>query len=367
MLRELSTLLRESVRDSDTVARIGGDEFALLLVGCPLAKAIQIADNVAKAIMEHRFVWRDRIFQVGVSSGLVEVSRESGTVEDVIGAADSACYVAKRSGAGSVHVYSARDEAAARQRGEIHWLQRLQTALRDGQFELHVQPIMAADGRAEGGPAIEVFLRLAVEGGRLALPGEFMDAAERYRLMSLLDRWVVQTALTAVATGRLVLPAGRSVAINVSGQTLGDATFLEFVVEALDRTGVHPDQVCFEVTEASVVANLDHARRFVAVLHGMGCQFALDDFGNGVGAFASLKSLGIDYLKIDGTFIRNLARDPVSQAMVAAMVKLASTLKFRIIAEQVEDVTALEAARRMGIDFVQGYAIGRPEPMRKAA
>ncbi len=367
LLRELSTLLRESVRDSDTVARIGGDEFALLLVGCPLEKAIQIADDVAKAIMDHRFVWRDRIFQVGVSSGLVEVSRESGTVEDVIGAADSACYVAKRSGAGSVHVYSARDEAAARQRGEIHWLQRLQTALRDGQFELHVQPIMAADGRAEGGPALEVFLRLAVEGGRLALPGEFMDAAERYRLMSLLDRWVVQTALTAVAAGRLVLPAGRSVAINVSGQTLGDATFLEFVVEALDRTGVHPDQVCFEVTEASVVANLDHARRFVAVLHGMGCQFALDDFGNGVGAFASLKSLGIDYLKIDGTFIRNLARDPVSQAMVAAMVKLASTLKFRIIAEQVEDVTALEAARRMGIDFVQGYAIGRPEPMRKAA
>jgi diguanylate cyclase (GGDEF)-like protein/PAS domain S-box-containing protein len=367
LLRELSTLLRESVRDSDTVARIGGDEFALLLVGCPLEKATQIASNLARAIMEHRFVWKDRIFQVGVSSGLVEVSRESGTLEDVMGAADSACYVAKRSGAGSVHVYSARDEAAARQRGEIHWLQRLQNALRDGHFELHVQPILAAGPETADGPALEVFLRLAEEGGKLAFPGEFMDAAERYRLMSLLDRWVVQDALSAVAAGRLSLPPGRSLAINVSGQTLGDAGFLEYVVDVLDRTGIHPDQLCFEVTESSVVANLDHARRFVAVLHGMGCSFALDDFGNGVGAFANLKTLGIDYLKIDGSFIRNLARDPVSQAMVSAMVKLSRTLNFRIIAEQVEDTTALEAARRMGIDFVQGYAIGRPEPLRKAA
>ena len=367
LLRELSTLLRESVRDSDTVARVGGDEFALLLVGCPLEKATQIAENIGRAIMEHRFVWKDRIFQVGVSSGLVEVSRESGTLEDVIGAADSACYVAKRAGAGSVHVYSARDEAAARQRGEIHWLQRLQNALRDGQFELHVQPIQPADPSTVDGPSVEVFLRLAEEGGRLALPGEFMDAAERYRLMSMLDRWVVQAALTAVANGRLPLAAGRSLAINVSGQTLGDAAFLEYVVDVLDRTGVHADQVCFEVTESSVVANLEHARRFVAVLHGMGCSFALDDFGNGVGAFANLKSLGIDYLKIDGNFIRNLARDPVSQAMVNAMVKLARTLGFRIIAEQVEDASALEAARRMGIDFVQGYAIGRPEPLRKVA
>jgi diguanylate cyclase (GGDEF)-like protein len=366
LLRELSTLLRESVRDSDTVARIGGDEFALLLVGCPLEKATQIAGNLARAIMEHRFVWKDRIFEVGVSSGLVEVSRESGTLEDVMGAADSACYVAKRSGAGSVHVYSARDEAAARQRGEIHWLQRLQNALRDGRFELHVQPILAAGPETADGPALEVFLRLAEEGGKLAFPGEFMDAAERYRLMSLLDRWVVQDALTALAAGRLSLPPGRSLAINVSGQTLGDAGFLEYVVDVLDRTGIHPDQLCFEVTESSVVANLDHARRFVAVLHGIGCRFALDDFGNGVGAFANLKTLGIDYLKIDGSFIRNLARDPVSQAMVSAMVKLARTLNFRIIAEQVEDATALEAARRMGIDFVQGYAIGRPEPLRKA-
>ena len=227
LLRELSTLLRESVRDSDTVARVGGDEFALLLVGCPLEKATQIAENIGRAIMEHRFVWKDRIFQVGVSSGLVEVSRESGTLEDVIGAADSACYVAKRAGAGSVHVYSARDEAAARQRGEIHWLQRLKNALRDGQFELHVQPIQPADAATADGPAVEVVLRLAEEGGRLALPGEFMDAAERYRLMSMLDRWVVQTALTAVANGRLPLAAGRSLAINVSGQTLGYASFLE--------------------------------------------------------------------------------------------------------------------------------------------
>jgi diguanylate cyclase (GGDEF)-like protein/PAS domain S-box-containing protein len=366
MLREVAKLLRDAVRDSDTVGRLGGDEFGILLIGCPLEKARQIADDVTRSVGEYRFVWKDRIFNIGVSIGLVEVSRESGTLEEMLAAADTACYVAKKQGSGRVAVYSARDEALARHTGEIQWLQRLQAALRENRFQLYTQPIVPArDG--DGGPAMEVLIRLQDESGHDLLPAEFMRAAERYRLMGLVDRWVVQTTLAALGRGALAVPAHRSVAINISGQTLGDAQFLEFVVECLDSTGVAPAQVCFELTENAVIANLDHARRFVGVLHGMGCQFALDDFGSGLGSFSNLKNLPLDYLKIDGSFTRNLARDNVNQAMVTAMIKLARTLNFKVIAEQVEDSSALEEARRMGVDYLQGYAVGRPQPLRLAA
>jgi diguanylate cyclase (GGDEF)-like protein/PAS domain S-box-containing protein len=366
MLREVAGLLKEAVRDSDTVGRLGGDEFGILLVGCPLDKARQIADDVVRAVADYRFVWKDKIFNVGASVGLVEISRESGSLEDVITAADSACYVAKKQG-GHVQVYSARDEAAARSRGEIHWLQQLQAALKDGRFELHAQAIVPVDESVVGGPGLEVLLRLRDENGVTVSPSEFMRAAERYRLMPHVDRWVVQTSLAALGRGAIRLPAGRSLCINLSGQTLGDAGFLEFVVDCLDRTAVAPDRICFEVTENSVITNIEHARRFIGVLHGMGCQFALDDFGRGLSSFANLKNLQLDYLKIDGYFIRNLAADTVNQAMVTAMIKLARSLNFRVIAEHVEDLSALESARRAGVDFVQGYQVGRPQPLRLAS
>jgi len=367
MLREVAALVKDAVRDSDTVARLGGDEFAMLLVGCPLEKAIQIANDVSTAIRDYRFVWQDKIFSIGVSIGLVEIGRASGSIEDVISAADSACYVAKSQGHGQVHVYSAHDAAVARHRGEIHWLQRLQHALRDDSFLIYTQPIVSATGGNDPGPALEVLVRLAAEDGSISTPGEFLKAAERYRLMPLVDRWVVQTALAAFGRGAIKIPAGRSIAINISGQTLGDGQFLEFVVECLDSTGVAPTQVCFEVTEASVVAHLEHARRFIGVLHAIGCTFALDDFGSGLGSFVNLKTLAMDYLKIDGLYMRNLARDSVNQAMVSAMIKLAHTLDFKVIAEQIEDTASLDAARRMGIDFMQGYVLGRPEPLKTAA
>jgi diguanylate cyclase (GGDEF)-like protein/PAS domain S-box-containing protein len=367
MLREVAKLLRDAVRDSDTVGRLGGDEFGMLLVGCPLEKARQIADDVCRSVGEHRFVWRDKIFNIGVSVGLVEISRESGTLEELLTAADSACYVAKKQGSGRVAVYSARDEALARHTGEIQWLQTLQWALKESRFQLFYQPIVPAYGTDGGGPAMEVLVRLQDEGGHHVPPVEFVRAAERYRLMGLVDRWVVQTTLAALGRGAIPVASDRCVAINVSGQTLADSQFLEFVVECLDSTGVTPSQVCFEISETAVVANLDYARRFAGVLHGMGCQFALDDFGSGVGSFSNLKSLPMDYLKIDGSFIHNLGRDSVNQAMVAAMIKLARTLNFRVIAEQVEDSAALDAARRMGVDFVQGYAIARPQPLPLAA
>ena len=364
MLREVGSIIKEAVRDSDTVGRIGGDEFALLLVGCPLEKARQIADAVVHSVSDYRFVWKDKIFNIGVSVGLVEIGRGGGALEDLMNSADSACYVAKKQGGVHVHVYSAREEANARHSGEIHWLQKLQGALRDNKFELYYQPIVHAQAGGLRGPAIEVFVRMEGENGQPASPpAEFIRAAERYRLMPLVDRWVVQTVLSALGRGGLKLPAGRSVAINVAGQTLGDSQFLEFVVDCFDHTGATPSEICFEVTESSVVANLDHARRFIAVLHGMGCEFALDDFGSGLSSFSTLKTLPMDYLKIDGSFIRNLAHDAVNQAMVAAMIDLSRSLNFRVVAEHVEDQPSLDAATSMGIDFLQGFAIGRPLPL----
>ena len=364
MLREVATIIKDAVRDSDTAGRIGGDEFALLLVGCPLEKARQIADDVVRAVSDYRFVWKDKIFNIGVSIGLVEIGRGGGSIEELMNSADSACYVAKKQGGVHVHVYSAREEANARHSGEIHWLQKLQGALRDNGFELYYQPIVHAHANVERGPALEVFVRLEAENGQPSEPpGEFIRAAERYRLMPHVDRWVVQTVLSALGRGGMKLPPGRSVAINISGQTLGDADFLEFVVDCFDHTGANPVDICFEVTESAVVANLDHVRRFIAVLHGMGCEFALDDFGSGLSSFSTLKTLPMDYLKIDGSFIANLAVDTVNQAMVGAMIELSRSLRFRIVAEQVEDQLSLDTVKQMGIDFVQGFIIARPQPL----
>jgi diguanylate cyclase (GGDEF)-like protein/PAS domain S-box-containing protein len=367
MLREVAKLLRDAVRDSDYVGRLGGDEFGMLLVGCPLEKARQIADDVCRAVGDYRFIWKDKIFNIGVSVGLVEISAESGTMEELLTAADAACYVAKKDGAGRVAVYSARDEARARQTGEIQWLQRLQTALKENRFQLYQQTIVPAYADDGTGPRMEVLVRMTDDFGNEVLPAEFMRAAERHKLMRLLDRWVVQTTFTAVGRGIIALTDRHSIAINISGQTLGDPQFLEFVVECLDRTGALPAQICFEISEAAVIANLEQARRFVGVLHGMGCQFAIDDFGSGVASFSNLRNLPLDYLKIDGSLTQNLARDSVNQAMVAAMIKLARSLKFKVIAEQVEEDSAADAVRRMGVDFLQGYAIGRPKPLMVAA
>jgi len=367
MLREVAGLIKEKVRDSDTVARLGGDEFGMLLVGCPLEKGRQIADDVCYAVKDYRFVWRDKIFNIGVSIGLVEVGHECGAMDDLLSAADSACYVAKKQGKGRVHVYSSHDEAVARHRGDIQWLQRLQSALSNDEFELFSQPIVSLSGKTKSGPAFEILLRMRDENGKEISPDKFMRAAERYQIMPHIDRWVVQRTLAALASESIGLPEGKSCAINISGQTLADEGFLEFVVDCLDRTGVDAAKICFEVTESAVVDNLTHAQRFIGVLHGMGCRFALDDFGSDVGSIANLKNLAMDYLKIDGSFIRDLGSNEVNRAMVDAMIKLARTLDFEVIAEQVEDNLSLEAIRLLGFDYVQGYLLGRPQPLQAVA
>ncbi|HUD97614.1 MAG TPA: EAL domain-containing protein [Woeseiaceae bacterium] len=363
MLREVATLIREQVRDSDFVGRLGGDEFGTVLIGCPLDKARQIAVDICNAISDYRFVWQDKIFSIGISIGLVEIGHASGTMQDLMNAADSACYVAKQRGRGQVHVYSSRDEAIARERGDIQWLRRLQTALQENRFELAVQPIIAMGSGDETGPSIEVLIRLPDQHGRIDNSAEFLRPAERYQLMPQIDRWVLNAALTAIGTGEIKLPGKRSCAVNVSGQTLGDEGFLAFVVEALDHSGVTPSSICFEVTEAAISTNVQYAQRFIEVLHGIGCEFALDDFGNGLGAFSSLKHLPVDYLKIDGNYTRNLHAEPVNQEMVAAIIKLARALQFRVIAEQVERQEDFDWLREAGIDFVQGNFIEAPVMM----
>jgi diguanylate cyclase (GGDEF)-like protein/PAS domain S-box-containing protein len=364
LLREISALIKQRLRDSDTVARVGGDEFAMLLAGCPVDKAQQIADDVCHSVANQRFSWQDHTFDVGVSVGLVEVNKDSGSAESVLSAADSACYVAKQQGRGRIHVYSSRDEVVARERGEIQWLQRLQHALKENGFELYVQPIIALGGRGSGGPAAEILLRMRDESGTVIAPAHFLASAERYQLMSHIDRWVVRASLTALAGGAPHLPIGRTCNINLSAQTLGDDDFLEFVVDVLDHTGVNPERICFEARESAVVSQLDHAQRFINVLHGIGCKFALDNFGSGIGSFSNLKNLSLDYVKIDGTYTRNLEEDSVNREMVAAMVKLARSLDFQIVAEQVEDQESFETLRSLGVDFVQGYVVERPRPLQ---
>lgn len=360
MLREVATLIREQVRDSDFVGRLGGDEFGTLLIGCPLDKARQIASDIGNAIDDYRFVWQDKIFNIGISIGLVEIGAGGGSLEDLMSAADSACYVAKQRGRGQVHVYSARDEAIARERGDIQWLRQLQSALHENRFELAVQPIIATGSGVESGPSIEVLIRLPDEHGRYTNSAEFLRPAERYQLMPQIDRWVLNAALSAISANEIRLPGKRSCAINISGQTLGDEGFLGFVVDALDHSGVSPASICFEVTETAISTNVQFAQRFIEVLHGIGCEFALDDFGHGLGAFSSLKHLPVDYLKIDGTYTRNLMADPINKEMVAAMIKLARTMEFRVIAEQVERQEDFDWLREAGVDFVQGNFVEAP-------
>ncbi|MDH3416906.1 MAG: EAL domain-containing protein [Gammaproteobacteria bacterium] len=360
MLREVAALIKDQVRDSDFVGRLGGDEFGALLIGCPIQKARQIATDICNAVSAYRFVWKDKIFNIGISVGLVEISHASGTLQDVMSAADSACYMAKQQGKGQVHVYSARDEAVARERGDIQWLRQLQTALHEDRFELAVQPIIAMSGRADSGPSVEVFIRLNDGHNRTTNSAEFLRPAERYQMMPQIDRWVINASLAAISSGEIKLPTQRSCAINLSSQTLGDEAFLGFVVDALDRSGVSPSTICFEVTEGAILSNVQHAQRFIEVLHGIGCEFSLDDFGSGLGSFSSLKHLPIDYLKIDGTYTRDLRSDLVNQEMVAAMIKLARTMQFRVVAEQVENQEDFDWLRDIGVDFAQGRFIEPP-------
>jgi diguanylate cyclase (GGDEF)-like protein len=355
LLKQLADEMRRSLRAADTLARLGGDEFGLILSGCPLPRAVEIANNLREVVSGFRFQWDNKAFMVGISIGLVAITRSSGSVTEVMSAADSACYVAKEQGRNRIHIYRPDDEIMAAHQTMMDWTPRIQSALEHGRLEIDLQEIRPIQ------PGLrvhyEVLVRMRGDDGERIPPMAFIPAAERYQLMSRIDRWVTNHALELMATPGHV---DMHCAVNLSGQSLNDEDMLTFIVDAIDRHRVDPERLCFEITETAVVANLANARRFIQTLRGMGCRFSLDDFGSGLSSFGYLKSLPVDFLKIDGAIVRGVADDTVSAAMVAAICQLGHVMGLKMIAEFVENDVILQTVQELGVDYAQGYGIARP-------
>jgi diguanylate cyclase (GGDEF)-like protein/PAS domain S-box-containing protein len=359
LLRQITGLLQNKIRNRDTLARLGGDEFGLLLDNCPLAKAKEIAQMLVSAVHEFRFVWEGRIFQIGVSIGLVPITVETESAGQLLTHADVACYTAKDLGRNQVHVYHQQDSETARRHSEILRVAELREALEQGRFCLYSQPIVALDRAANPCTHCELLLRLVDTQGELVLPKAFIPAAERYGLMASIDRWVIHTALYDY-TETLGTSPELEFAINLSGNSLSDDGLLEFIQQQLASSRLSPQQVCFEITETAAIHHLHRAGHLISELRKLGCRFALDDFGSGLSSFTYLKQLPVDYLKIDGTFVRGIASDPVDYAMVAAINSIGHTMAIQTIAESAESDDVVEQLRSLGVDYVQGYAVGSP-------
>jgi diguanylate cyclase (GGDEF)-like protein/PAS domain S-box-containing protein len=374
MLKQITALLRSRIRRSDILARLGGDEFGVLLEDCPIDHARQIAEEMRRTVREFRFCWRDQIFEVGASIGLVPIDGDSGDLAQVLSAADAACYVAKDAGRNRVHEYEIDDTLVAERYGEMQWIHRIHRAFEDKRFRLFyqlIQPLDAGDagnaGDHGGAPRdllCEVFIRMLDRAGGVIEPSAFIAAAERYHLISSIDRWVVKTAFAALAEAQK-REWSRPVlfAINLSGQSLGEEGFLAFVVEELERSVVDATRICFEITETAAISKLDSAMRFIAGLKAKGCRFILDDFGSGLSSFAYLRDLQVDFLKIDGEFVQNMMEDRVKRAMVESINQIGHVMGLQTIAEWVENRQTLEALKEMGIDYAQGFWLCRPQPL----
>ena len=366
LLVQLSALLMATVRDTDVLARLGGDEFAVLLMDCPLDLAVAKAESLRDVVKSFRFIWQGRRFDVGFGIGVVPVTGNSGTVTDVLRAADIACYAAKAKGRNQIFVYESDSPELEKRRGEMRWATRIGEALEKKQFQLYYQTIRPIQAEEPGLFHCELLMRREAEEGELASPEAFIPAAERFNLMPDIDRWVVGAALPKITElSRQAEKSGERVlcGINLSGQSLGDETFHEYVGELMDRHQVPAEAICFEVTETSAISNFEVALRFIERMRQRGCRFALDDFGTGVSSFSYLKKLPLDYVKIDGSFIRDLLRSPVDEAMVESINRVAHTLGIKTIAEYVENDEVLEKLRELGTDYAQGYAIARPAPL----
>jgi diguanylate cyclase (GGDEF)-like protein/PAS domain S-box-containing protein len=362
LLQQVSSLMQSRVRESDVLARLGGDEFGVLLEHCPPARAVAIAESIRVAVRDFRFAWEDKAFEIGVSIGLVPIAADAGNLAHVLAAADAACYLAKDRGRNRLHLYQPDDNAIVQRHGEMQWVHRLSSAFDNGRFQLYAQPIVHVAGDRVVSH-YEVLLRMRDENGHIIPPGAFIPAAERYNLMPTIDRWVIRNTLEMLreAQGELAFPPVEC-AINLSGQSFTDARFLEYVVDLFDETGIPCESISFEVTETAAVANLSRATRFISVLRGMGCSFALDDFGAGLSSFGYLKTLPVDYLKIDGAFVRDMVRDRVDRAMVEAINEIGHIMGLKTIGEYAEDERVLEALESAGVDFAQGNSIAPPLP-----
>jgi diguanylate cyclase (GGDEF)-like protein/PAS domain S-box-containing protein len=360
LLKQVTGLLQTRVRSSDTLARLGGDEFGILLQDCGLEQAMKIADGLRQAIREFRYEWSGQTIQIGASIGIVAIDRDTESVAATMSAVDVACYAAKDQGRNRVHLYEA-DNVPERHR-EMQWVSRLQRACDDGRLEIHYQPIVAIGANPDRQPHFELMLRMRDEGGRLVQPIEFIPAAERYNVMPAIDRWVVRQALGSIlAHGQL--GDDSTVAINLSGTTLNDDHFLEFLIGELAAVELRPGSLCFEITETAAISSLANVVYFMRELRDRGVKFALDDFGSGLSSFSYLKTLPVDYLKIDGQFVENVVRDPIDRSMVEAICQVARAMGLKTVAERVESADVLDALARLGVDYAQGFFIAEPRPL----
>ena len=367
LLRRLAERLQHQVRKRDTVARLGGDEFGVLLEDCPPEKAWQLVSNLHQCINEFQFQWNDQSFHVGASIGLVPINSSDTTLDELLAAADRACYVAKDGGRNRVHLYRSDDIAVANTRGEIRWVNRIQRALEEDRLVICLQPIQAVSASAPPGELCEVLVRLIDEKGALVNPSAFLPAAERYNLSTELDRRVLDVALRHFTANRERLDQLSIAFVNLSSQTFGNRSFLDYVKERANHYEMPPEKLCFEISERTALARFDDAKDFVDSLRQLGCRFALDDFGRGAYSFRYLKELQVDFVKIDGSFVKNMLNDPMDLVVVRAINDIARLSNAATIAEYVESADILANLAELGIDYAQGFAVGRPMPIAEQA
>jgi diguanylate cyclase (GGDEF)-like protein/PAS domain S-box-containing protein len=366
LLRQLGRLLENHIRKRDTLARLGGDEFGLLIEHCSIDEARAIAENLIGMLGDFSFPWEDHSFSIGVSIGLVSVDHQSKSMGDILRAADSACYIAKEQGRNRVHVHQDDDEEQARRYGEMQWAVRIPRALNEQRFQLYFQEIMPIQDVEPAAGHFELLLRMQDENGKLIMPGAFLPAAERYNLSDKLDRWVISHIFNWFERHPAQLQQLNLCSINLSGLSLNNQTFLQFVIDQLENSSIAPRKICFEITETVAIANLSSAIRFISSLRELGCHFALDDFGSGLSSFAYLKNLPVDFLKIDGQFVKDILDDPMDLAMVKSINEIGHVMGKKTIAEFVENVDVLNKLKLLGVDYAQGYGIGRPKPIDEA-
>jgi diguanylate cyclase (GGDEF)-like protein/PAS domain S-box-containing protein len=362
LLRRLGQLIELRLRPQDSAARIGGDHFGLLFTHSDLQTARAQAQGLLEAIGEFEFRWEDQRFRLGAHVGLARIDARSEGLVDVLRAADLACDSARAVGPNAIQVFAADDAGMRHRRGEIDWIQRVKQALEHSRFELHaqtIQPLAARDAEL----LHEILLRLRDASGELVEPARFIPSVERYELGPLLDRWVLERALSALREAPAAALEGQCFNINLSGQTLGDNEFLAFVLERIETAGVPGEHLCFEITETAAIADLARARRLMEGLRAQGCRFALDDFGSGLSSLTYLKHLPVEFLKIDGAFIRNLLSDPTDRALVESINQIGHVMGMRTIAEHVVGEETRELLRALGVDYIQGEAVAPPRPL----
>ena len=364
LLQQLTSLLRDKMRVTDILARLGGDEFGVILNNCSLDHAKKIAVVLLDTVREFRFIWEDKTFEIGVSIGLVMLDETSESVASVMSAADVACYAAKDGGRNRYHIYETSDKELKQRHGEMQWVTLISKAINENRFALHLQEIASLNPERNKSKHYEVLLRMVRENGELVPPGAFLPAAERYGLITNVDRWVVEHGFAMLARYLAKNPGkGGVFAINLSGLSIGEDGFLEYIKERMALHEIPYESICFEITETAAVANLTKAIKFFKSLRALGCKFALDDFGCGVSSFSYLKNLPVDYLKIDGMFVRDMVDDSIDYAMVEAINNIGQVMGLKTIAEFVENQPILDCLVALDVDYAQGYFIAEPTPL----